>query len=272
MSESSLVRELLATAQVAAAKAAAIIRADYVQPREFWLKGQGDYLTKTDLAAQEAVLEIITGRHPDHSILAEEDNRNHVVNADGSWRVPDGITWHIDPLDGTTNYTFGIPMVSTSIGVSIDGEPVAGVIVEVVTDETFAGARGLGATLNGRLLPPITPPATLQDAILQVSWNRASSRREDLQQIFRAIAFDAMTIRALGSAAIMLAYVAAGRAHLYLSLGLKPWDVAAGAAILHEVGGVFTTPAGEPWQLGDQAFITGHPGFVTEAAARIRKA
>ncbi len=124
MTDPALFIHLRETAILAAQAAGAVIR-QHSKPVGVYEKGPGDLVTDTDRLAQQAALAPIQNRHPDHTILAEEDSRNHITQ-DGRWLIMPGVTWSVDPLDGTTNYAFGIPFYCVSVGAALDGEPVAG--------------------------------------------------------------------------------------------------------------------------------------------------
>lgn len=249
---------LLQTAQDAALAAGQVLQDFLDKPRNVRRKGFRDFVTDADLAAQEAATRVVQAHYPEHRILAEEGYNGEAL-------IAPGFTWVIDPLDGTTNYTFGLPMSSVSIGVVHDGHPVVGVIFDPYREELFTGALACGATLNGRPLPPLRP-IELADAVIGLDWARDPIERENGLKTLNLLAPRCRTVRALGSAALGLAYIAAGRIHLYFHFGLLPWDVAAGAVIICEVGGALSAPNGSPWEFGSAGVITGHPALL--AAAR----
>jgi myo-inositol-1(or 4)-monophosphatase len=234
------------------------------------VKGPRDLVTDTDRAAQSAALALIRGRHPDHTILAEEDPSTHPAPGD-AWVIPPGIVWAVDPVDGTTNFTTGLPFFCVSVGVALDGDPVAGAIYDPIRDEMFLGARGLGVTVDGR--PLSTPPPTgLIDAVVGVDWSHDESTRQLIARSADVLVDRCQSVRALGSSALGLAYVAAGRLHAYLNYGLQPWDVAAGAAILREVGLDLYSPDGAAWRFGELAVIAGHAALVGDLVAAFGEA
>jgi myo-inositol-1(or 4)-monophosphatase len=179
----------------------------------------------------------------------------------GVWGIPPGVVWLIDPLDGTTNYAHGLPVFCVSVGVALDGEPVAGAIYDPLRDELFSGARGLGAALNGAALPSLHP-LPLDQALLGLDWSSDPRVRARSLAAAATILSVCHTGRALGSAALGHVYVAARRVHLYYHFHLQPWDVAAAAAILREVGGEIRRPEGGAWRLGEPALLSGHPALL----------
>jgi myo-inositol-1(or 4)-monophosphatase len=252
---------LLETAQHAALAAGQVLRDFLGRPRDVHKKGFRDFVTDADFAAQEAILSLIRERHPTHRILAEEGSTGAAV--------PDGTVWIVDPVDGTTNYTLGIPIFNVSIGVARDGQPLVGVIYDPLRDEVFAGVRGGGATLNGHPLPRLAP-VPLEDAVVGVDWPHAPDDRARVLAILNAMAPQCRTIRALGSAALALAYVAAGRLNLYFHVGLWPWDTAAGVVLIGEVGGAVHCPDGTPWGFACTGIATGHPDLLAAAERCLR--
>ena len=261
--------DLLATAEVAARAAGAIARQNYRQPQNIRQKnGIRDLVTDTDVSAQEAALDAIHARYPDHSILAEESAGPEPP--DGVWTVDDGITWAVDPVDGTTNFTLNLPMFCTSVGVVQDGKPIAGAIYDPLRDELFSAALGLGASLNGERLHAIKP-TTLNEAVIGVDWSHEPARRQQIVELVAGLAHHCRTVRSLGSAVLGLAYVAAGRLHAYANFGLKPWDTAVGAVLINELGGEIRRPDGKPWTFGESWLVAGHPALLDEIGRALTK-
>jgi len=254
--------DLLQTAEEAARVAGEIARQQYRQPQNIRQKnGIRDLVTDTDVKAQVAALDVIRARYPDHTILAEESAGPEP--ADGVWTVGEGITWAVDPIDGTTNFTLNLPMFCTSVGVVQDGVPIAGAIYDPLRDELFGGAYGHGAWLNGERLPAVVE-RPLNEAVIAVDWSHELARRQQIIETVDGLAHHCRTLRALGSAVLGLAYVAAGRLHLYANFGLKPWDSAAGAVLIHVLGGEIRRSDGKPWTFGESWLMAGHPALLDE--------
>ncbi len=215
-------------------------------------------------------MSVIRERHPDHAILAEE-LPGAQPDAQGVWPIPAGMLWMVDPLDGTTNYTTGLPLSCVSVGVARDGQPLAGAIYDPYRDELFLGVRGQGATLNGRPLPPIVQK-DLAHAVVGLDWMHEPRTRQTVVGYVTVLATNCLSLRALGSAALALAYVAAGRLQLYLNLGLQPWDVAAAAVLLGECGASLSHVDGTAWHLGEPGVIAGHSALLNSAVDLLRQA
>lgn len=218
---------MLQTAIEAARRAGQIIAERYTVAHAITVKGYRDIATEVDAAAESAILGLIHERFPDHAILSEEAGGNG---------IGEGITWVVDPLDGTTNYAHRFPSFAVSIGVLKDGEPLAGIVYDPLRDYTFVAERGQGATLNGQVIQ-VSRIADLTQAVISLDWGHADEVRERTLAYLCRVARTCGTMRALGSAALMLAYVAAGWLDGYFNLAVKPWDVAAGVLLVAEAGG-----------------------------------
>jgi len=253
---------LLDTARHAALTAGQALRDFYGKPRDVKQKGFRDLVTDADFAAQEIIISIIRERHPTHHILAEEGGEGAAF--------PDGTVWVIDPVDGTTNFVFGVPFFSVSVGVARDGQPLAGAVYDPLRDELFSGAVGGGAAVNGRSLARLSPIA-LEEAMIGMDLARTVEKRERALAILMALARGCRGVRTLGSTALALSYIAAGRMQLYFQAALGPWDVAAGAVLLGEVGGEVRRFDGAPWGLDCGEVAAGHPVLLAEAQALIER-
>jgi myo-inositol-1(or 4)-monophosphatase len=206
-------------------------------------KGDIDLVTESDVAAERLIVERIKSYYPRHSILAEES---------GDSQMHDGVhaewKWIIDPLDGTTNYAHGYPCFCVSIALERAGEVVLGVIHDPIRDETFAAERGEGATLNGRRIH-VSEVDELNRAMLCTGFPYDVRERGDFARHFTNFIMHAQAVRRDGSAALDLAYVAAGRFDGFWEEGLRPWDVAAGVIIVEEAGGRVSHYDGAPFHI-----------------------
>lgn len=218
----------------AARAAGAIVAAGFGARHATDYKGRNDPVTDVDRAAEAAISEILVAARPGDALLGEE----------GTTRPGGGRTWLIDPLDGTVNFVHGLPIVSVSIALFEGDTPLVGVVYDPIHEELYCAASGEGATLNGR---PIHVSGTddPQRALLVTGFpydhhDHAAAYVATLEAMLNEV----NGIRRLGSAALDLCYIAAGRLDGGWEYNLKPWDIAAGLTILAEAGGVATTPAG----------------------------
>ena len=214
----------------------------------FDVKGAGDYVTTYDRRSEAAILEMLARESPGVAVLAEEG---------GGTR---GETmWAVDPLDGTTNFTRGFPVVAVSVGLLVAGVPVVGVVIAPFLNLEFAAAQGKGATRNGERLPPLR---TLEPARAVVATGfpfRNKQRMPRYRPVMEGALLRFEDLRRAGAAALDLAWTAAGTFDGYFELGLNPWDLAAGAALVTEVGGLVTDWSGGDGWLGTGNIMAGAP-------------
>lgn len=226
----------------------AVVRAGDVQLSRFGTdvridkKGAIDLVTEIDLQIEREFRAMIARRFPDHVVLGEE------FEAHGDREGTASFCWVFDPVDGTTNYAHGLPIFCSSLALEVDGELAVGAIYDPTRRELFTAERGQGAWLNGRPLK-VSAADTLLDSLLVTGFHYGIHRDpEELVSLFREFITRARAVRRLGSAALDLCYVAAGRLDGYWEAKIQPWDVAAGALIVAEAGGRVTTVAGEPFR------------------------
>jgi len=229
---------VLETAIEAARQVGRVLLEQFGTPQEIKSKGLRDIVTEADLAAQAKAIGVIRYRYPDHDIWAEE-----------SGQTPGGASdycWIVDPLDGTTNYSRGLPCFSVSIALSYQGEAMLGVVYDPLRDQLFRGQRGQGAYLNDDGIQ-VSTAERLMDTVIGFDWAHEQELRCQVAQLVAEVAPEVGTLRSVGSAALGLCSVAAGWTDAYFHLSLKPWDVAAAGVIIQEAGGVVSDLAGLPW-------------------------
>ena len=199
-----------------------------------------DLVTEADIAVETMFRSMIAERFPDHTILAEE------FGQDASTKNASHC-WVFDPIDGTNNYAHGLPIFCSSLALEIDGVGVLGAIYDPTREELFVAERGGGAFLNGQPIHT-SDAATLVESMLVTGFPYDIHKRiGEIVGLFGEFVGRARAVRRLGSAALDLCYVAAGRMDGFWEQDLKPWDVAAGALIVHEAGGRVTDFFGAPF-------------------------
>jgi len=206
------------------------------------VKSAGDYVTAWDRRSESAILEVLAREAPGIAVLAEER---------GGTRA--GTMWAVDPLDGTTNYTRGFPSVGVSVGLLDGGRPVLGVVIAPFFDKEFAAGRGHGATLNGERLPLLRDLEASQAVVATGFPFRDKTLLPRYLSVMEGSLARFEDLRRAGAAALDLAWTAAGTFDGFFELGLNTWDVAAGAALVLEVGGRVTD-----WWGGDTWAETGN--------------
>jgi myo-inositol-1(or 4)-monophosphatase len=233
-------REYLDTAVSAARAAGELQRQRLWLEHDIAFKGESDLVTEVDRGCEELIVGVIREKYPDHDILAEE---NVYTPRNSSHR------WVIDPLDGTTNYAHGFPWFAVSIALEIDGLVQVGVVFHMMMNELFTAIRGAGAFLNGEPIH-VSARAPLKSALLATGFPYDKTQDNENNFVnFEKFQMEARAVRRAGSAALDLAYVAAGRFDGYWECKLKPWDVAAGTLLVEEAGGRVTDHGGGPYSI-----------------------
>jgi myo-inositol-1(or 4)-monophosphatase len=207
-------------------------------------KARNDLVSEVDRDAEAVIIEALHKAFPDHGIRGEEHGQSY----------PEGeFNWIIDPLDGTLNYLQGIPHFCISIAAMKGNRVEHGVIVDPTRNEEFVASRGSGAQLNGKRIR-VTRTVKVENAVLSTGIPPGSiaSELDAYMRILSRFTGEAKAVRRLGSAALDLAYVAAGRFDGFFEPGLKPWDIAAGVLLVREAGGFVGDFAG-----GDKFFESG---------------
>ena len=233
---------MLNTAVKAARKAGSIInRASFdIDKLTIRKKRQNDFVSEVDEAAEEAIISVLRDAYPDHGILAEESGRTDTKS---------DYVWVIDPLDGTTNFLHGFPQYCVSIGLLHKGKPTQAVVFDTNRNELFTASKGVGAYLNDRRIRA-TRTDKLEDALVGTGFPfREVGNLDDYLRMFRNVTKGTSGIRRPGAAALDLAWVACGRIDAFWEIGLSPWDMAAGALLVREAGGL----------IGD---LDGNEGFM----------
>ena len=228
------------------------------------LKGPANFVSNADRKAERILQEELSKARPSYGFIMEEGGE--VDGSDESHR------WIIDPLDGTTNFLHGIPLFAVSLGLARDGEPVAGVIYNPITDELFIAEKGAGAFVNDRRIR-VAARRNLADAV--VCCGMPHMGRGDFGRFAReygAVAPKVAGMRRTGSAALDLAWVAAGRFDGFWERGLSPWDMAAGIVLVREAGGYVSDLDDSDKMLAKGDIIVGNETVRRDLLGLLRKA
>ncbi|MDQ3949697.1 MAG: inositol monophosphatase [Gemmatimonadota bacterium] len=259
-------RALLATCVAAAVRGADVIRSFGRQRSslEWEEKARADFVSAVDRASEEAISEVVRARHPDAGIVGEE--------LTPELGAPSGVTFVADPLDGTTNYLHDFPAYCVSIAALVDGEPVAGAILNVPTGELFTATAGGGARRSGQPIAVSRIDAPRRSLIGTGFPFRNAEDVDSYLRVMAAVMREVAGIRRPGSAALDLADVACGRFDAFWELWLAPWDVAAGILLVREAGGVVTDLQGEPARVAYGPIVAGNPAMHAWLLGKVREA
>ena len=250
----------LLRAMVAAARAAGDrLRLDFAEISQLEVSfkgGPGDPFSIADLRAEETVKAMLAAFRPDYGFLGEEGGVT--AGADPSH------LWIVDPLDGTMNFLCGVPIFAVNIALAVDGVAVAGVTYDPIAGEMFWAEKGCGAFMNGAPIRVSTRP-TISQSILSVGIPFIGKpRQEQFVHEMSLLTPRAGSLRRLGAGAVDMAYVACGRFDAFWEQAVKPWDMAAGAILVQEAGGLCTGTLGEPLDLMGGTCLASTPQIHAE--------
>ena len=225
-------------------------------------KGAKDFVTQVDQAAEQAVIGVVREAYPAHAILAEESGATSAASAE--------YRWVIDPLDGTTNFIHGFPQYCVSIAVQHRGATAHAVVYDPTKNELFTASKGRGAYLNDRRIR-VSRRERLKDALVGTGFPFKELTRLDLYVgQLKAMMGACAGVRRAGAAALDLAYVSAGRLDAFWEMGLSPWDMAAGALLIQEAGGLVGDFRGESGWLDSGDICAATPKVFPQILALMR--
>lgn len=227
----------------AAAKAGKFQLKYYRKKLDVKEKAKSSLVTKVDIGSEELIKKMLSKAYPSFQFLGEESGTS-------GGDEKGNIVWHVDPLDGTTNFVHGFPMFCVSIGLAVNHQPVMGVIHIPALNETFYGAQGLGAKFNGKKMK-VSPRDSLRDCLLTTGFAYIADNKKLAPEItrFEKAHMEARAVRRPGAAAIDLAYVAAGIFDGFWERNLSSWDICAGSLLVQEAGGKVTDYKGDHFDL-----------------------
>src|SRR5215208_6794382 len=253
--DENLAREL-EVALSAAKEAGEVLRKGFGWQHSIRYKGEVDLVTEVDEQAEQVIREILLGAFPAYGMLAEEG---------GALVGEEDARWIVDPLDGTTNYAHGLPIFAVSIALERAGEVVVGVVHDPMREETYLAERGGGATLNGERIR-VSDTDELIQALIATGFPYDRAEMPEALELFGRFAVITRGMRRLGSTALDLCYVAAGRLDGYYERGIWAWAIAAGSVIVEEAGGKLTDYRGGVLNLDGREIVASngrlHPSIM----------
>jgi myo-inositol-1(or 4)-monophosphatase len=255
MTEFSSYSALAQVGVEAALQAGKLLRAGFGSQLEIFPKtGVQDFATNYDHASEKLLIEAIHSKYPQHGFLAEESGASAHVDAD--------MIWVIDPLDGTANFARHIPLFTVSLGVVQRDEVICGITYQPMSDELFVAEKGRGAYLNGKRLSVSKTQKFAEGICVTGIPHHAEENPLHCLDHLVTILKQGTLVRNLGSAALNLAYVAAGRFDAFWGISLQPWDVAAGILLIEEAGGRVSHYQGIPYSvLSGQPLVASNGGI-----------
>jgi myo-inositol-1(or 4)-monophosphatase len=204
--------------------------------RQIKHKGQGNLVTDADISSEKLILELLNAEYPDCSVVSEESSASAPIA---------GYTWVIDPLDGTNNYTFGIPFFCVNVALVKGEDILLGVTYDPVRGELFRAEKGRGAYLNDSPIR-VSKGSLFQTSLIGLDLGYSIERGGEILDVVKRLWGQVHSVRIMGSASLGLAYVACGRVNLYFHRYLFPWDIASGLLLIREAGGEVTDWKGKP--------------------------
>lgn len=227
----------------AAKEAGEIIKENFGKSQSIILKENKSFLTETDVASERKIISIIEGSFPNHSIIAEESGLSERSSE---------YSWFIDPIDGTTNFVMKVPLFVVSIALMKQDKPILGVVYDPILDELYSAEIGQKAQINNETLK-VSEKNSISEFMM--GYARPNAKKEEFLKIFQKLEFVTRTPKILGSMAIHLCYVAAGKSDAAVILAPNSWDIAAGAFVVEKAGGKVTDFEGKPWSINSKNIL-----------------
>ena len=238
----------------AADRAGESLRTNFQKASSVRHKGRANIVTDADLQAENSVKSLLQAEYPDHSILSEE---SEPVTGESEY------TWILDPLDGTNNFSFGIPFFSTVLALASGSEVLLGIVYDPLRGELFLAQKGKGASLNNKRVS-VSGKTAVRNSLIGLDLGYVDEKGKRLLQFITGLWPDVYAFRIMGSGALGMAYAASGRLDLYFHLLLYPWELACGQLLVSEAGGVATNLEGKPLGMGEDAVIASNEALHAE--------
>ena len=257
-------KEALDVAVAAAREAGEILRGCFHEQTQVTFKSRANIVTDVDLRADRCLKSVLQAEYPDHSILSEE---TELLGGNSTY------TWILDPLDGTNNYSFGIPFFSIVIALTHENDAVLGIVYDPLRDELFSAVKGRGCFLNNKPVH-VTKKTGVQDSLIGLDLGYVDENGKRLLDFISELWPNMYAFRLMGSAALGMAYAACGRLDLYFHILLYPWELAGGQLLVREAGGVVTDWEGRPPGIGENSVIASssevHADFLRILRQKLR--
>ncbi len=241
-------RTAIEVARACAEEGARLALARFGTQQAIDVKGRGNVTTETDVEVELRMKETLAAEFPGHAVLSEETS----AHTDPSR----GWCWLVDPIDGTKNYSVGIPFWCTTVALCLDGEPVAGATYDAVHGECFHAVRGEGAFVGERRIAA-SDARDVRSSVIGVDLGYDDAAGSGQIALLGRIFPRVETVRILGSAALGIAYAASGRLGVFTHMNVYPWDIAAGILLVREAGGAASDRHGGPMHIRSRAFVAG---------------
>ena len=238
-------KNALEVAIAAAKEAGEILLAHFGSVRQIKHKSQGNLVTDADILSEKLIIDLLKREYPDFGILSEESNPSASVS---------GYTWVVDPLDGTNNYTYGIPFFCVNIALVQDEDILLGITYDPMRGELFQAEKGKGAYLNDSPIR-ISAISSLQESLIGLDLGYSHDRGTEMLHTVNQLWGQVHCVRLMGSSSLGLAYVACGRVSLYFHRYLFPWDIASGLLLVREAGGEVVDWQGRPANFRDTELV-----------------
>lgn len=241
-------RKPLEIAMQAARDAGEIIADGFTREKNVRVKGQGNLVTDADILSEKLILERLRADYPDFGIISEESERLVSRN---------GYTWLVDPLDGTNNYSFGLPFFTVCIALAQGDQILLGLTYDPLRKELFCAVAGEGAYLNDQPIA-VSSRTDLKAGLIGFDIGYEMGKGQEVLEIARMLRPRVFSYRVLGSGALAIAYVACGRLDIYMHRRLYPWDIASGRLLVEEAGGTVTDWHGKPLGVESREIVAGN--------------